>query len=291
MLFFACLVVLPIACAPAPHIDGLDTHSNKQLRDFLTRTADFTGRKVAVFDGDGTVLGQTPHYLADECLYEYAAQHPDYKADLIGRMRTQSNVSLPYVQNRVRYFAGLSLVDLRVMGSDCYGRLYPHKVFTPIRDLISILKQNDFEVWVVTASPEALYQEFLSRELSIPITNVVGVKSIVRDGITTDEIVHPVPQDEGKKEAIETFIQARPLLVAGNSRGDKEMIEFSADLHVIINPDEHVAPDQSVSIAEYARQSDWMIVRIPDTTAPDFPSISSKQYGVRLNKEHTGATP
>lgn len=29
-------------------------------------------RKVAVFDGDGTVIGQVPYYLADEALYRYA---------------------------------------------------------------------------------------------------------------------------------------------------------------------------------------------------------------------------
>ena len=38
-------------------------------------------RKVAVFDGDGTVMGQVPHYLADEALYQYADEHFKGKTD------------------------------------------------------------------------------------------------------------------------------------------------------------------------------------------------------------------
>ena len=153
-----------------------------------------------------------------------------------------------------------------------------------MRKLIQLLKDNGFEIWVVTASPETMYQRFLSRELRIPFTHIVGVKSVTRGGIITHEIIPPVPQDHGKKEAIETFIQEQPLLVAGNSRGDKEMIEYSRGLRIIVNPDEHIAPAQKESIADYARRNNWLIVRIRDVPEPGFPAVSSRTYGVRLNK-------
>ncbi len=265
-------------------IKGFSAPANQQLEAFLKRTASVQGRKVAVFDGDGTVFGQTPHYLADECLYAHADKHPDRKAALIQKMAKQSNVSIPYVQNRIHYLAGLSLEAVREMGAKCHRELYPDKIFIPMRELIALLGEHGFEVWVVTASPESLYQKFLSNALGIPITHVVGVKSVVRGGLITDEMVEPIPQDHGKKEAIETFVQQRPLLVGGNSRGDKEMIEYSQDLKIIVNPDEHVAPDQTESIAAYAKRQGWLIVQIRDVPEPNFPAISSKNYGVRLNK-------
>ena len=153
-----------------------------------------------------------------------------------------------------------------------------------MRDLIGLLKKHHFEIWIVTASPEGMYQQFLNKEFSIPITHIIGVKSVIRNGIITDEIVNPVPQDHGKKEAIETFVQDIPLLVAGNSRGDKEMIEFSRGLKMIVNPDEHIAPDQKESIADYAKKNNWLIVRIEDVPEPGFPAISSKKYQIRINK-------
>jgi len=267
-------------------INGFSEDTNQQLEKFLQETGNESGRKIAVFDGDGTVLGQTPHYLADEAMYHYALEHPDQNPEIFQEMIKQSNVSLPYVQNRVKYIAGLSLQEYRDLGEKYFNKYYSNKIYEPMRSLISTLKQNGFEIWIITASPEGMYQQFLSKALEITITHIVGIKSTIKDGIITDEIIKPVPQDHGKKWAIESFVQDVPLLVAGNSRGDKEMIEFSKGLKMIVNPDEHIAPDQTESISDYAKKNDWLVVKINDVPNKDFPSISSKNFGIRLNKSH-----
>lgn len=265
-------------------INGFSDLANRQLNEFLLNTLAEPGRKIAVFDGDGTVLGQTPHYLADECMYLYAKTHPEQKPEIIQKMIKQSNVSIPYVQNRVLYMSGMPLQFYRELGHTCFKKYYSDKIFEPMRDLINVLKENNFEIWIVTASPEGMYQQFLSEEFSIPITHIIGVKAIIRNGIITDEIVRPIPQNHGKKESIETFIQDIPLLVAGNSRGDKEMIEFSRGLRMIVNPDEHIAVDQEESIAEYAEKNDWLIVYVDDVPESGFPAVSSKEFNIRINK-------
>lgn len=285
------LVLIAIGHCRPQNGSGFDAATEQRLDEFFEATRGHSGRKVAVFDGDGTVLGQTPHYLADECMYAYARRRPEKHPEVIRRIKGQSNVSLPYVRGRVEFLAGDSLAVVRELGRDCFRTMYGDKIFEPMRALIHRLQENDFEVWVVTASPEALYQGFLSDELGIPITRVIGVKSEIHGGIVTDRIIEPVPQDEGKLAAIESFIQARPLLVAGNSRGDREMIEHSAGLKMIVNPDEHLAAGQSMSIADFARQQGWLVVRIRDMPAPDFPAISSREFGVRVNKSRPGTTP
>jgi len=88
------------------------------------------------------------------------------------------------------------------------------------------------------------------------------------------------------REAIETFVQATPLVAGGNSRGDREMIELSEGLRIIVNPDEHVAEGDSESMAAYAARMGWLIVRQADEPTPGFPAISSRHYGVRMNKTH-----
>ena len=62
------------------------------------------------------------------------------------------------------------------------------------------------------------------------------------------------------------------------------MIEFSRGLKMIVNPDEHIAHDQTESIADYAKRNDWLVVRIKDVPEPGFPAVSSKEFGIRLNK-------
>lgn len=265
-------------------IEGFSKEANTELAAFFEKHRDIEERKIAVFDGDGTVMGQVPHYLADECMYQYASENPEWHPEIIDTMIQLSNVSLPYVQYRVKFIAGKSLQFYRDLGQSTFDTFYKHKIFQPIKQLIEVLKSNDFEIWIVTASPEGMYQQFLSREFDIPITNILGVKSVIRNGIITDEIVRPVPQDEGKMEAIETFIQDIPQLVAGNSRGDKEMIEYSSELKIIVNPDEHIAAGQTESIADYAKKENWLIVKVNDVPDSLFPSISSKKYQIRLNK-------
>ena len=281
------LAVALLSCGGASFapVKGFDDDTNSALKRFLVDTSKDPGRKVAVFDGDGTVFGQVPHYLADECLYRVALEHPKKKPEVIARMVRLSNVSLPYVQDRVRFFEGDTAESLRDLGDRCFREHYAGKIYPPMRDLVRLLGRNGFEVWVVTASPELMYQPFLSRELGIPAVRVIGVKSVIHGGIITGEMVKPVPQDHGKKEAIETFVQERPLLVAGNSRGDREMIEYSRGLRMIVNPDEFVAPDQEESIADHARRSGWLIVRVPDVVPEGFPSVSSKRFGIRENRE------
>jgi len=53
---------------------------------------------------------------------------------------------------------------------------------------------------------------------------------------------------------------------------------------MIVNPDEHIAHDQSESIASYAKRNGWIIVRINDLVSNDFPFVSSKYFGIRKNK-------
>jgi len=284
------LVVLAASCGKQPcafrPVSGFSNETNAALERFLLATRDEKGRKVAVFDGDGTTIGQAPHYLADECLYRAALEDPGRKPDLVRRMAPLSNVSMEYVQMRVLFFEGDTVQSLRDRGEACFNRYYRDKIFAPMKGLVDLLKRNGFEVWIVSASPEAMYQQFMAKAFGIPVTNVIGVKSIVRGGRITSEIVRPVPQDRGKKEAVETFVQEVPLFAAGNSRGDREMIEFSRGIRMIINPDEHVERGEKESIAAYARRNRWLIECITDEPSPSFPAVSSKNFGIKKNKTH-----
>jgi len=64
-----------VTCLEAQHYSTIRTWSpevNSRLESFLDSTMGIAGKKVAVFDCDGTVFGQVPYYLADEALYRYA---------------------------------------------------------------------------------------------------------------------------------------------------------------------------------------------------------------------------
>lgn len=271
-------------------IVGFPAQVNDRLRQFFIDTADHPGRKIAVFDVDGTLFQQVPHYLADECLYSYVAKHPERKAQLIKKMISMSNVENEYVQARIRYLAGMTAGEVVKLGEECFKR-DKYQFYPPMVALVNRLKQHGFEVWPITASPQLLYQGFVAEVLELPMERVIGVKSVVGPHwVVTNRMVRPVPQDEGKAETIFTFIEATPLFAAGNSRGDFDMIEASEGFKLVVNPDDtkHKPLYDGMTLKGYAENHGWAVVHMTDLGRPDFPSVSSKKFGMRKNHPEPG---
>jgi phosphoserine phosphatase len=265
------------------HISGWSQEINDQIESFLNTTVTMNIRKVAVFDSDGTTFGQVPHYLADEALYRYADNVLKEKKDreareklkILDRMvKDGNNVGKPYVEDRVHFLAGLSPEEIETIGYECYRESYQNKTYPEMKQLVANLKEYGFEVYILTASPEILYQKFVSEEYGIPVTNVVGAKCVVKEGVTTGEIIPPIPQDDGKAHTIETFIKARPLIVGGNSRGDMDMLNESVGLKIVVNPDDVTVrgpedgPMAGHTVRSYWEKEGALIVRCNDVRDP-----------------------
>ncbi|MDR1864906.1 MAG: haloacid dehalogenase-like hydrolase [Bacteroidales bacterium] len=286
-------------------VKGWTAETNDKIESFLNSTLAMTVRKVAVFDGDGTVFGQAPHYLADEALYAYADEtykgRTDKKAKeklaiLDAMVKNGDNVGKRYVEDRVHFLSGMTVEEIEMMGYNCYYKSYRGKMYPEMKELIANLKSYGFEVWILTASPELLYQKFLSDELGIPVTRVVGAKCVVEHGRTIDEIVFPIPQDDGKAASIETFIKARPLVVGGNSRGDMDMIHLSCGLKIVVNPDDSTvrgAEDGAMSghtVKSYWEKEGALIVHCNDVPDPNV-RFHTTEWKIRTNKSNPKPSP
>lgn len=265
-------------------IMGWPQEVNDRLESFLNSTLTMTGRKVSVFDGDGTTFGQVPYYLADEALYKYADEVLKKRNDkeareklaILDRMVSDgNNVGKPYVEDRVHFLAGLTPEEIEMIGYECYRESYQGKFYPEMKELFANLREYGFEIWILTASPEQLYQKFFSEELGLLNIYIVGAKCVVRDGVTTGEIIPPIPQDDGKAHTIETFIKARPLIVGGNSRGDMDMLNESAGLKIVVNPDDVTvrgAEDGEMSgytVRTYWEKEGAVIVKCNDVADPN----------------------
>lgn len=214
-------------------IKGFQDSTNERLEAFLESTVPMKTRKVAVFDCDGTLFGQAPYYLADEALYDFAKRNYEGKTDslsvakmkIVDQLLHGDNVGVDFVQNRVRFLSGLTADQIQEIGDQMFHQKYQNKMYPEMKALISNLENYGFEVWILSASPELLYQKFCAEQLGLPEDRILGVKSTVGEGnIVSDQLVYPVSQDEGKADVVRTFIKTDPLFVGGNSRGDLEMM-------------------------------------------------------------------
>ncbi|MFO7574156.1 MAG: HAD family hydrolase [Bacteroidales bacterium] len=302
VLIFLAAIILAASCTRVEvlyqPVDGWSNEINDRIENFLDSTKSHPERKVAVFDCDGTVFGQVPYYLADEALYQYADEVLKTRADetaiekltILDRMVMHGdNVSKPYVEDRVHFLAGLTPEEIEGIGYDCYVKSYKGKFYPEMKEFIENLKRFGFEVWIITASPEILYQKFVAVELGIPVVNVIGVKSVAKEGVTTGEIIPPIPQDDGKAHAIETFIKARPLIVGGNSRGDMDMINESSGLKIIVNPDDVTVrgpedgPMRGHTVKSYWEKEGALVLLCNDVTEPGIEYYTAN-WNIRANR-------
>lgn len=281
-------------------IKGWSQEVNEQLETFLNTTLVMKERKVSVFDCDGTVFGQVPHYLADEALYQYADEVLSKRNDkqskeklaILDRMvKNGDNVGKKYVEDRIHFLAGLTPEEIERIGYDSYTRTYKGKFYPEMKQLFANLKEYGFEVWILTASPELLYQKFVSEELGIENYKVVGARSVVKHGVTTTQIVPPIPQDDGKAHTIETYIKARPLIVGGNSRGDMDMLNESFGIKIVVNPDDVKVrgPEDGVmeghTVKSYWEKEGAIIVKCNDVPIPNMNFYTTK-WKIRKNMAH-----
>ena len=281
-------------------IIGFQDKTNDQIEAFLESTVPMKTRKVAVFDCDGTLFGQAPYYLADEALYDYAKRTYAGKTDPLSVQKMQivdslingDNVGVNFVQNRVRFLSGMTADEIQDLGNDMFHEKYQHKMYPEMKQLISNLENYGFEVWILSASPELLYQRFCAQQLGLPEDRILGVKSRVGEGgIVTDELVYPVSQDEGKADVVRTFIKADPLFVGGNSRGDLEMMNTSVGLKLMINPDdkkpEKVAGGKTIK--QYWAEDPRCIIEYCNDVPTGGYEYVTEEWGVKANA--TNAKP
>lgn len=75
------LCVIGVHAQSYRNIVGWNRETNQKIESFLNTTLIIKERKVAVFDCDGTLFGQSPYYLADEAIYAFARDRYAFKND------------------------------------------------------------------------------------------------------------------------------------------------------------------------------------------------------------------
>src|SRR5699024_4010137 len=203
-----------------------------------------------------------------------------------------NNVGQDYVKERINFLSGMTVEEVKQLGEEYFHKKYQNKIYPQMREFIANLEEYGFEIWIISASPELLYEGFLGKELGIPNDRILGVRSTIQDNIVTDEVVYPVPQDEGKADVIQTFIKAKPLIASGNSRGDMEMMNESIGLKVMINPDdEKVEKGEGAgdmdghTVKEYWEKNDAIIEKAHDIPEGDY-EWTSGEWGIPKNKSN-----
>ena len=209
--------------------------------------------RIAVFDNDGTLWSEQPLYFqfiyAIETVARMGAQDPSLltsdalKAAAAGDIEgvvaggeaglaeifnlSHAGMSVDAFQDDVRSW-------LETARHPVTDKPYTEMVFQPMLELLSYLRDEAFETYIVSGGGVHFMRAFAEEAYNIPSQQVIGTQLgasyRVIDGVPTilkEPEIAFVDDKEGKPVGIDAKIGKRPIFVAGNSDGDFAMLEWA----------------------------------------------------------------
>ncbi|MEO3474359.1 HAD family hydrolase [Roseomonas sp. CAU 1739] len=242
--------------------------------------------RVAVFDNDGTLWVEQPLYtqfvFAIDRLKEMArsdaslAERQPFKAAIEGDMRTlmaggeralAEIIGITHAGMSQQAFNGIVTRWLATARHPRFNRPYTQLIYQPMLEVMRLLRQQGFAVWIVTGGGQDFVRAFSRPTYDVALDRVVGSTirtefRLLPDG--TSELfrlpaIDAVDDGPGKPVGIGRFIGRRPILAFGNSDGDVEMLQYTTTspgqrLGLLVHHDD--------AVREYAYDRDTHIGRL-----------------------------
>lgn len=226
----------------------------------IKKAMDKTDKPVFVaFDADGTLwpsdVGKNFFlYQAENDLLKEKVTQPEaeFKHLCEREGKKQALLWLAQVQ------AGFSLKQMNQWVSD-FLKTKPFKVFLFQKHLIDWLISKNVQVFVVSSSLKWVLDKAL-KGYGIPQENIIGVKTLVKEGIITEDLVLPAPIHKDKVQALKNLAGRSPLFSAGNTLSDQALLECASHVRLVVSTAKvgERNYESERSLLKIARERNWL---------------------------------
>ncbi len=271
--------------------------------------------RVAVFDNDGTLWCEKPLYiqldfivrrLAEKASTDgsLAAQQP-YQAAIAGELQWFGGAITKHYQGDdsdlnvlaqavMSLHESMSVEDHAARVTGFFGeakhptlcRPYTECVYAPMVELLRYLEDHGFTCYIVSGGGRDFMRPITGAIYGIPPERVVGSAQGLKFGEAEghgDLLIQPALDifDDGPEKPVRIWsrIGRRPILSAGNSNGDDEMLQYSgrpgaAALRLLVLHDDAEREFHYTAGAEraldHAAQYGWTVVSMKNDWAVVF---------------------
>ena len=280
---------------------------------FLDAVTDVApGERVAMFDNDGTLWCERPTYPQFDFFVDRLtaavgerpelAERAEYAAVLTGDPAAIGALGLSRValallelfegQTPAAYDASVQAFFDHAQHRSL-GRPLRSMVYQPMLELLAALEQRGVDVFIVSGGGVEFVRAISQQLYGLPADRVVGTAiryRYERQGdaptlLRTAELDGPPNEGSAKIEALQRHIGRRPTLAAGNSLGDRELLEYAQtsqpSLALLIDHDDAhrefayaseagtIAGDEPIT--DIGRREGWVVVSIRHDWSTVFP--------------------
>jgi phosphoglycolate phosphatase-like HAD superfamily hydrolase len=247
---------------PDPLPSWNDGVAKQSLLTFVQAVTDVTGpqhvppaARIAVFDNDGTLWSEQPMYFQAAFAFDrvkaLAPKHPEWKTRqpfkgilehdtkavaATGEKGLMEVVAATHAGMTTDEFAQLVRDWLAQARHPRFQRPYTELVYQPMLELLAYLRAHGFKTYIVSGGGVDFMRVFAEEVYGISPEQVVGsvgeTKFEMRSGrpvLVKLPTINLVDDKAGKPVGVHRFIGRRPILAFGNSDGDHEMLQWTAD--------------------------------------------------------------
>lgn len=222
--------------------------------------------RIATFDMDGTLIGETTPFYFEWMVYlDRVYNDPNYYAskeikqraaivkEAIAKHAVTDEIDVMETKDKMTVLAGLNeqelgkviqhTMDLPVPGMT--NMKYGEMIFLPMAEVISYLNQNNFTVYIVSGGYRQIIRHYVKGALAVAPNHIIGADTVLKatnQHFTSDlkyqfdrekdEIITTAVNLESnvavcKAQKIYREIGMKPVLSFGNSMGDASMHEYT----------------------------------------------------------------
>jgi HAD superfamily phosphoserine phosphatase-like hydrolase len=162
--------------------------------------------------------------------------NPNRDSQLLLERYFKDKVSdLDIIIAQVLCYAGWTPSELRTFGKSLFDKHLAPKIYEDMAVLHETLRKAGITIKVISGSAQWIV-EAACEHFGIPAEDVYGARSLIVDGLLSDQVDEPMTYTAGKVEAMERWIGSRTATIAfGDSKSDYPMQERCV-IRVAVNP-------------------------------------------------------
>lgn len=270
--------------------------------------------RVAAFDNDGTLWCERPSYVQLDFMIDALekavaadaalADRSEYAALLTGDHEAMGEIGLDRIAMALaELFTGLVPEEFDSRAREfmqqaqhrTLGVPLGRTVYQPMLELLDELRRREFTIFIVTGGGTEFVRSVSKDLYGVDPEAVVGTLiayEFTRDDdgkpriVRTGRLLGDANEGEAKVANIQTQLGRRPILAAGNSGGDREMLEWAtagdgSSLAIIVEHDDAEREFSYVSVAQsftepepiidVANRLGWTVVSMAEDWVTVFP--------------------
>jgi phosphoglycolate phosphatase-like HAD superfamily hydrolase len=273
--------------------------------------------RVAYFDNDGTLWCERPSYVQLDFFLDALRKHvaadrsigerAEFAAVLSGDQAAIAGIGLERIALALAgLFEGMTPEEFTAAAREFMGRAAHPTLGRPVRsmtyqpmsELIAELRRREFTVGIVTGGGTEFVRAISDDLYDVPAELVVGTLigyDVSREGEDppvirrTSDLLGVANEGRAKVANIQTQLGRRPILAAGNSGGDREMLQWAQaagapSLALLIDHDDaerefHYASTaqtfvETEPITDVGARLGWTVVSMARDWGVVFPPVS-----------------